>query len=92
MNCLRDYIIQEYHYVPHSFGSGILAYRIKGLIHKFIYDGREDQLTWLVSMKHEKYYEAKLKELKQIKGLSVDEEILKKELNILTKRMGGEPD
>ena len=43
-----EYELQEYHFKPYSFGNGSLSYRIGGRIHKFIYDGREDMLTWLV--------------------------------------------
>lgn len=42
---ITEFELQEFHNEPHSFGNRILAYRIKGQIHKFVFDGRENELT-----------------------------------------------
>jgi hypothetical protein len=80
LNSIVGFELQEYHFTPHSFGSGILAYRIKGLNHKFIYDGRENELTWQVSKPHEKYFGAHFSELKRFDGLNIDKEELEIEI------------
>lgn len=48
--------LQEFNYSPISFGSGFVVYRIKGTIHKFIWDGKEDILTWERSKPHQKLF------------------------------------
>ncbi len=58
-----EFELQEYHYEPHSFGNGLLAYRIKGRNHKFVFDGRDNTLTWFVSESHPKYYGADFKQI-----------------------------
>ncbi len=76
LNSIAEFELQEYHYEPHSFGNGILAYRIKGCNHKFIFDGREKQLTWLISKPHQKYFGAELKEHGRYDGLELGAEEL----------------
>ena len=70
--------LQEFHFEPYSFGNGVLAYRIKGRNHKFIFDGRENKLTWLISKPHEKYFGAKFNEFQRLDGLEIRREELEK--------------
>ena len=77
LNQIAEFELQEFHFEPHSFGSGVLAYRIKGRIHKFIFDGRESELTWLISKSHQKLFRTNLKEFKIIDGLEISSEQLK---------------
>ena len=81
LNSLADFELLEFRYEPYSFGSGILAYRIKGINHKFIFDGRENQLTWLISRPHEKYFSANFSKVKTVDGLGVRLEELEKEIS-----------
>ena len=76
LNSITDFEILEFHYHPYSFGNGQLAYGIKGKIHKFIYDGRDNILTWLIGKKHEKYFGARLTEYNTFNGLIISEEEL----------------
>jgi len=76
LNLIAEFELQEFHYEPHSFGNGIIAYRIKGLIHKFVFDGRESELIWLVSKSHQKYFGADLTEFKRIDRLEISKEEL----------------
>ena len=48
----------ELHYAPYDFGSGLTAYRITGRNVKVIYDGKENQVQFLVSSNHDKYAKA----------------------------------
>ncbi|TXD75221.1 hypothetical protein, partial [Algoriphagus ratkowskyi] len=80
INSLTEFELQEYHYEPSSFGNGILAYRIKGQNHKFVFDGRENELTWLVSKPHEKYFGATFKEILKKNGLELDSDRIEKEI------------
>ena len=50
-----DFEILELHYLPYSFGSGMIAYRIKGRIIKIIFDGRENEVQLIGSKPHDKY-------------------------------------
>lgn len=77
---IAEFELQEYHYEPHSFGNGILAYRIKGQFHKFVFDGRENELTWLVSKPHEKYFGATFKEILKTDGLELNLDRIEKEI------------
>jgi hypothetical protein len=77
LNSITEFELQEYHFEPYSFGYGILAYRIKGRNHKFIYDGRENELTWSVSKSHQNYFGANFSELKKFDGLKIELEELK---------------
>jgi hypothetical protein len=77
LNKIAEFELQEFHFEPHSFGNGIIAYRIKGRIHKFIFDGRESELTWLISKSHQKYFGADLTEFKKLDGLEISSEQLK---------------
>jgi hypothetical protein len=72
--------LQEYHFEPYNFGSGILGLRINGRIHKFVFDGKENELTWLASKPHEKYYGAELTEIKRINSLELSIVELKSEI------------
>lgn len=80
LNSIAEFELQEYHYEPHSFGNGILAYRIKGQNHKFVFDGRENVLTWLVSKPHQKYFGANFGEVLRRNGLELTSEEFKKEI------------
>ena len=77
---IAEFELQEFHFEPYSFGNGVLAYRIKGRIHKFVFDGRENELTWLISDYHQKYFGANLTELKKLDGLEISAEQLKNEI------------
>ena len=71
LNNIAEFELQEYHFTPHSFGNGILAYRIKGQNHKFVFDGRENELTWLVSKPHQKFFGANFTEFIRKDGLEL---------------------
>lgn len=73
LNSNVSFELQEFHYEPYSFGNGILAYRINGLIHKFIFDGRENELKWMKSKPHQKYFGANLNTYKSFEGLVITE-------------------
>ncbi len=62
-NLKDDYKFEliELHYAPYAFGPGMTAYKIKGQIFKIIYDGRDDQVQLLTSLRHEKYPNASWK-------------------------------
>jgi hypothetical protein len=45
----------ELHYAPYSFGSGMTAYRIKGRVVKIIFDGKDNIIELMISVKHLKY-------------------------------------
>lgn len=77
---IAEFELLEYHYEPHSFGSGILAYLIKGRNHKFVFDGRDNKMTWLVSEPHQKYYGADFKEVLRKDGLELTATELKNEI------------
>ncbi len=68
--------LQEYHFEAHSFGSGLLAYRIKGANHKFVFDGRENELIWMIGKSHNKYFGAEWEEYKTFDGLEVGDQII----------------
>jgi hypothetical protein len=72
--------LQEYRYEPYNFGSGILAYRIQGRIHKFVFDGRENELTWFVSKPHQKYFGASFTEILRKERLELSADELKNEI------------
>ena len=80
LSSIDEFELQEFHYIPYSFGNGILAYRIKGRNHKFIFDGRENELIWSISKPHEKYFGANFSELKRFDGLNIEKEELEKEI------------
>ena len=71
LNSITEFELQEYHYEPYSFGNGVLAYRINGHIHKFVFDGREKELTWFVSKPHQKYFGADLTVFMKNDGLEL---------------------
>ena len=80
LKSIAEFELQEYHYEPFSFRNGILAYRIKGQNHKFVFDGRENELTWLVSKPHQKYFGAKFKEILRMEGLELNSDRIEKEI------------
>jgi len=80
LNSIAEFELQEFHYQPHSFGNGILAYRIKGQNHKFVFDGRENELTWLVSKPHQKYFGATFTEILKKSGLELGSDRIEKEI------------
>lgn len=43
----RSFELLEMHYAPYAFGSGMIAYRINGILIKIIYDGKENQVQLL---------------------------------------------
>ena len=69
LSLISEFELVDFHFVPYSFVSGILVYRIKGRNYKFIFDGRDNVLTWLMSEPHIKYSKAKFKELN---GLQIE--------------------
>ena len=71
LNSLVEFELLEFHYQPNSFGNGILAYRIKGRNHKFVFDGREKELTWFRGKPHEKYFGGLLKKYRAFNGLEI---------------------
>lgn len=75
-----EFELQEFNFLPYSFGDGLLAYRINGQNHKFIYDGRENELTWLKSKMHQKYFGSDFAEFKKFDGLIISDEVLWKGL------------
>lgn len=72
LKSIAEFELQEFHYEPYSFGNGILAYRINGQNHKFEFDGREKELTWLASKAHQKYFGASFKEIMKKDGLELN--------------------
>jgi hypothetical protein len=63
LKSISEYELLEYHYLPYSFGSGTLAYRINGRIIKFTFDGKENRLTWYKSREHSGYPQTELIEI-----------------------------
>jgi hypothetical protein len=47
--------LEEFTYLPRAFGHGVLAYRVKGYIVRFTYNGRDNLLTCERSHNHEIY-------------------------------------
>ena len=80
INTLIEFEMQEFRFSAYSFGSGLAAYRINGLIHKFVYDGRDKELTWFVSKPFQKYSEASYSEILRKSDLSLSLNELKKEI------------
>tara|TARA_R100001369_G_C3266141_1_gene159102 strand:+ start:454 stop:759 length:306 start_codon:yes stop_codon:yes gene_type:complete len=76
LHSIVKFELVEFHFEPYSFGNGILAYRIKGRNHKFIFDGRENELIWLIGKLHQKYFGGKLTEFKRFHGLEINKEEL----------------
>ena len=81
LSTLTKFELQEYHFEPINFGSGILVYRIKGRIHKFVFDGKENELIWLIGNSHRKEKEADWTELKIGNKLEISIEELDKNIN-----------
>ena len=65
----EQFELQEFNYLPYSYGSGILGYRIKGICFKLTYDGRDDELILVVSQPHKKYSSTEWSELLTFNGL-----------------------
>lgn len=74
-----EFELQEFNFLPYSFGSGLLAYRINGQNHKFIFDGRENELTWL-KCKTQKYFGSVFTEFEKFDGLIISDQVLWKGL------------
>ena len=50
-----EFEVQEKNYSAYSFGSGFVAYRIKGNIYRVIYNGKENIVELEKSDFHQKY-------------------------------------
>jgi len=77
LSSIAEFELQEFHFAPYSFGNGIVAYRINGRNHKFLYDGRENELIWLIGKSHEKYNESDYDEFKRKNTLELSSDELK---------------
>ena len=77
LSSIAEFELQEFHFLPYSFGSGLLVYRINGQNHKFVFDGRENELIWLKSRTHQKYTESDFTEFEKFDGLKIYEEELR---------------
>ena len=77
LNEITKYELQEFHYTPSSFGDGLVAYRIKGVQNKLVYEGREQELVWKISKPHQKYLGATWTTIKRIQGLEISKDQLK---------------
>jgi hypothetical protein len=86
LNDVVQFELQEYHFTPYSFGNGILAYRIRGQNHKFIFDGREEELIWLISKSHQKYFGADFTEFMRKDKLKLSLDELKHGINNSSKQ------
>lgn len=53
----------NYIYVPYAFGSGFIAYRIKGEVVKLSFDGKDDWITIFLTPKCSTYPPKKEKEI-----------------------------
>lgn len=49
------YELLETHYLPYSFGSGTIVYRLRGHNLKINFDGRDGLIEIQLSPRHEKY-------------------------------------
>jgi len=65
LKSIAQFELIEYHYAPYAFGAGLIAFRIFGQIHKLIYEGKENELTWLINKSHKKYNDLEFKEFKK---------------------------
>jgi hypothetical protein len=61
----------EFHYLGYKHGHGYIAYRIKGYVYVFVYDGREDRLILRKSNSHSVYPSETMEEVFAQNGLSV---------------------
>lgn len=75
---IAKFELLEFHFKPSSFGNGLVAYRIKGRNHKFVFDGRENELTWSISKPHQKYFGADMTFFKRIDRLELSLDELEK--------------
>lgn len=55
LNDAFKFELLELHYMPYSFGTGIVAYRIKGKLIRIVYNGRDNEIEVISSKPHEKY-------------------------------------
>ena len=78
LDSLANFELQEFHFEPYSFGNGILVYRIKGRIHKFVFDGRKNELSWMISEPHDKYFGGNFSDYSKVEGLNMTIEELEK--------------
>ena len=51
----QSFELLEMHYAPYAFGSGMIAYRINGIMIKIIYDGKDNQVQFFRSKEAQKY-------------------------------------
>lgn len=51
----QSFELLEMHYAPCAFGSGMIAYRVNGIIIKMIYDGKENEVQLLRAKEARKY-------------------------------------
>jgi hypothetical protein len=51
----RKFELLESNYPAYAFGSGIVAYKVNGMVLKLIFDGRDGEITLLISPKHARY-------------------------------------
>lgn len=82
LHSIAAFELQEFTYAPYKMGYSHVAYRIKGEIHKFVYDPRDNLLYWYKGKPHQKYSHADLREFKRIEGLNIDLEDLKEGIKI----------
>ena len=76
LSSITEFELQEFHFLPYTFGSGFIVYRIKGYFHKFIFDGRECELTWLISKQQHKYSDNSFTEFKRFYELDISDKEL----------------
>lgn len=55
LKLLTKFKLIHYCYEPASFGSGLLLYKTHNHKHKFIFDGKENHLIWLI--KKQSFYD-----------------------------------
>ena len=65
----------EFHYLGYSYGHGYIAYRIKGFVYVFVYDGRENLLIVQKSHSHSVYPSETMEKIYEQKGLSIEKTI-----------------
>lgn len=67
-NLPNEFELLEFSYLPYSFGSGTLAYKIKGACVLFVYDGKEDMLEIKRSKECQKYPDCAWQSIKILKN------------------------
>ena len=71
LSLVTEFELQEFIYQPNFFGSGIIGFRIKGQNHKFVFDGKENKLTWFIDVSHAKYLDNNFTEFKKFDTLEI---------------------